>query len=113
MLRAILGSQNVWHGQPVWHAGLKVSDHCRFGSGRVLVCGDLAGSPLIAYHAVMEKERPAPPELEGLRWFLGRLESGELQLSQFGADVTQDEISVLKREIAHLETALARVAGTP
>jgi hypothetical protein len=49
-----------------------------------------------------------PAELAWLRQFLSRLESKELTLSRGRVDVTQDEISVLKREIAHLERILAR-----
>ena len=47
-------------------------------------------------------------ELTGLRQFLSKLESRELTLSRGRLDVTQDEISVLNREIAHLERILAR-----
>ena len=47
-------------------------------------------------------------ELDGLRRFLARLTSNELTLRRGLADVTQDEIGVLRREIAHLERVLAR-----
>jgi uncharacterized small protein (DUF1192 family) len=47
-------------------------------------------------------------ELAGLRQFLSRLMSKELTLSSGGVDVTQEEIGVLKREIARLERVLAR-----
>jgi len=55
----------------------------------------------------MDEPRPTD-ELAGLRLFLGKLESKELTLGRKGVDVTQDEIVVLKREIAHLEQILAR-----
>jgi hypothetical protein len=47
-------------------------------------------------------------ELDGLRRFLERMQSGELTLHVKGRDVTKDEIAVLKREIAHLERIVAR-----
>jgi hypothetical protein len=48
-------------------------------------------------------------ELVNLRRFLKRLEANEMTLRRGGVDVTQHEISVLKREIDHLEQILARV----
>jgi ribosomal protein L29 len=48
-------------------------------------------------------------ELTQLRAFLGRLESGELRLRRNHTDVTKQEISILKREIAYLETVLKRL----
>jgi hypothetical protein len=45
-------------------------------------------------------------ELAGLRAFLKRLENTELRLVRNGVDVSNDEIEVLKREIAHLEAVL-------
>ena len=47
-------------------------------------------------------------ELDGLRRFLERMQSGELTLHVKGRDATKDEIAVLKREIAHLERIVAR-----
>jgi hypothetical protein len=47
-------------------------------------------------------------ELDGLRRFLERMQSGELSLHVKGRDATKDEIAVLKREIAHLERIVAR-----
>lgn len=53
-------------------------------------------------------DQPPSDELTFLRNFLAMLESGEMSLSRRGNDVTADEISVLKREIAFLEKVLAR-----
>jgi hypothetical protein len=47
-------------------------------------------------------------ELDGLREFLNRLESKELAIGRGPLDVTQKQIDILKREIAHLEGILAR-----
>jgi polyhydroxyalkanoate synthesis regulator phasin len=47
-------------------------------------------------------------ELDGLREFLNRLESKELAIRRGPLDVTQKQIDILKREIAHLEGILAR-----
>jgi phage terminase Nu1 subunit (DNA packaging protein) len=47
-------------------------------------------------------------ELDGLREFLNRLESKELAIRRGPPDVTQKQIDILKREIAHLEGILAR-----
>jgi hypothetical protein len=55
----------------------------------------------------MAQYRPAE-ELAWLRQYLSRLESKELTLSRGGVDFTQEEISVLNREVAHLERILAR-----
>jgi hypothetical protein len=55
----------------------------------------------------MDKTRPID-ELAFLRGFLARLEAGELILSRSGVDVSQEEMAVLKREIAHLDRVLAR-----
>ena len=48
-------------------------------------------------------------ELAGLKSFLARLESGSMKLSEYGKDLTQKEIGVLKLEIKHLEDVLARL----
>jgi dihydroorotase len=48
-------------------------------------------------------------ELSHLRDFLRRLESGELVLKASGEDVTQQEIAVVRREMAFLEGVLARL----
>jgi polyhydroxyalkanoate synthesis regulator phasin len=55
----------------------------------------------------MDNSRPAD-ELDGLRRFLDRLESKELAIRRGPLDVSQKEIDILKREIAHLERILAR-----
>jgi hypothetical protein len=47
-------------------------------------------------------------ELDGLRRFLDRMQSGELTLLVKGRDATKDEMAVLKREIARLERIIAR-----
>jgi hypothetical protein len=47
-------------------------------------------------------------ELDGLRRFLDRTQSGELILLVKGRDATKDEMAVLKREIVHLERIIAR-----
>jgi polyhydroxyalkanoate synthesis regulator phasin len=47
-------------------------------------------------------------ELDGLREFLNRLESKEFAIRRGPLDVTQKQIDILKREIAHLERILAR-----
>ena len=52
-------------------------------------------------------------ELAWLRGFLNRLESKELRLTRSGVDVSQDEIEVLKREIAHLERVMGRQQQGP
>ena len=46
--------------------------------------------------------------MNGLREFLNRLESKELAIRRGPLDVTQKQIDILKREIAHLEGILAR-----
>jgi polyhydroxyalkanoate synthesis regulator phasin len=46
--------------------------------------------------------------MNGLREFLNRLESKELSIRRGPLDVTQKQIDILKREIAHLEGILAR-----
>jgi ribosomal protein L29 len=58
----------------------------------------------------MAEERPTAKELAGLRDFLRRLESGDLRLLSRNGTVDDGprEIEILKREIAHLETILAR-----
>jgi hypothetical protein len=48
-------------------------------------------------------------ELATFRDLLDRLETGELTLRRGNQDVSKHEISVLKREIAHLEKVLERV----
>ena len=55
----------------------------------------------------MDNSRPAD-ELDGLRRLLDRLESKELAIRRGPLDVSQKEIDILKREIAHLERILAR-----
>ena len=55
----------------------------------------------------MDDSHPAD-ELDGLRRFLDRLESKELAIRRGPLDVSQKEIDILKREIAHLEGILAR-----
>jgi hypothetical protein len=44
----------------------------------------------------------------GLRQFVSRLMSTELTLRRGGVDVTQEEIGLLKHDIAHLERVLTR-----
>ena len=56
-------------------------------------------------------DEPRLDALVGLRLFLEKLKSKELTLQRKGVDVTQDEIVVLKREIAYLERAIARLKG--
>ena len=58
----------------------------------------------------MAEERPTAKALAGLRDFLRRLETGELRLTSHHGTVDEapGEIAILKREIAHLETILAR-----
>jgi hypothetical protein len=48
-------------------------------------------------------------ELVELRSFVAKLDSREITLHRSKVDVTQQEADVLRREIAHLETVLARV----
>ena len=55
----------------------------------------------------MDDSHPAD-ELDGLRRFLDRLESKELAIRRGPLDVSQKEIDILKREIAHLERMRAR-----
>jgi hypothetical protein len=55
----------------------------------------------------MDDSRPAD-ELDGLRQFLNRLETRELAIRRGPLDVSQKQIDILKREIAHLERILAR-----
>ena len=55
----------------------------------------------------MDDSHPAD-ELDGLRRFLDRLESKELAIRRGPLDVTQKQIDILKREIAHLERILVR-----
>ena len=50
-------------------------------------------------------------ELKAVKDFLSRLESGEMRLIRSGKDVTQNEIAILRREIAFLEKILARLKG--
>ena len=52
---------------------------------------------------------PPADELATLRDFLNRIETGELALRRGDQDVSKQEISVLKREIARLEKVLERV----
>jgi len=56
----------------------------------------------------MNDSHPAD-ELKVLRDLLHRLESGELRLVRRHEDVTQTEISILKREIPFLEGVLSRL----
>jgi hypothetical protein len=55
----------------------------------------------------MDKPHPVD-ELKGLRQFLEGLESGKTIIRSGGKDVTRYEITILKREIAHLERIIAR-----
>ena len=50
-------------------------------------------------------------ELATLRDLLNRLETGVLTMRRNHEDVTQQEIGILKLEIAHLETILTRLKG--
>jgi hypothetical protein len=54
----------------------------------------------------LDELRPAD-ELVGLRRFLERLESAKTTLFRDNVDVTESEISILKREIANLERVFA------
>ncbi|WP_165828829.1 hypothetical protein [Caulobacter radicis] len=47
-------------------------------------------------------------ELAGLRQLAEALRNGSMILHKQGIDTTQETLAVLDREIAHLETALAR-----
>jgi hypothetical protein len=51
-------------------------------------------------------------DLREIRAFLARLESGQLQLRRSGKDVTQEEIAILKQEVAFLEKIIARPKKT-
>ncbi len=53
-------------------------------------------------------ESLAADELAGLRHFLKRLESGDMKLTINSVDSTQQEIDILKHEIARLERVMAR-----
>jgi exonuclease VII small subunit len=53
-------------------------------------------------------ESPAADELAGLRQFLKRLESGDMKLTVNGLDSTENEIDILKLEIARLERVISR-----
>src|SRR6516162_11533419 len=70
------------------------------------VCG-LVGYRPTTYHRFMDDPRPAD-ELDGLRQFLNRLETRELAIRRGPLDVSQKQIDILKREIAHLERILAQ-----
>jgi hypothetical protein len=48
-------------------------------------------------------------ELVGLRRFLERLESAQTTLFSDQVDVTENEISILSGEIAHLERVFANI----
>lgn len=53
-------------------------------------------------------ERQPAEELKSFRDFLARLESGELSLlSRSGQDVTQAELSILKRQLSFVDGVLA------
>jgi hypothetical protein len=56
----------------------------------------------------MDEFRPAD-ELVGLRRFLERLELAETTLLRNHVDITDSEISILKREIVHLERIFAKI----
>jgi hypothetical protein len=60
-----------------------------------------------AYHGLMDHPHP-DDELAGLRKFLKALETGDLTISRKGVDISQDEIVVIKRDIAFLEKIIAR-----
>ena len=53
------------------------------------------------YLGFMDDSRPTD-ELDGLRQFLNRLETRELTVRRGPLDVSQKQIDILKREIAHL-----------
>ena len=55
----------------------------------------------------MDDSRPAD-ELDGLRQFLNRLETRELAIRRGPLDVSQKQIDILKREIAHLESIISQ-----
>jgi len=48
-----------------------------------------------------------------LRDLLARMQDGRLKLTCAGVDVTRQEVMLLEREIAHLETALKRAKSRP
>ncbi len=48
-------------------------------------------------------------ELVGLHRFLERLESADTNVYRKNIDVTESEINILKREIAHLDRLLASI----
>ena len=50
---------------------------------------------------------PHKDELSELRGLLGALENREMTLKSGGVDVTEREIEILRREIAHIEETLA------
>jgi hypothetical protein len=53
-------------------------------------------------------ERQPQEELKSFREFVARLESGELKISsRKGDDVTQSEVSALKRHISFVDGVLA------
>lgn len=51
----------------------------------------------------------AADELAGLRRFLERLESEETAVFRNNIDVTESEISILRREIAYLDRVFAGI----
>ena len=63
---------------------------------------------MAASFLTMDELRPAD-ELVGLRRFLERLELVETTLQRNHVDVTDSEISILKREIVHLERIFAKI----
>lgn len=50
----------------------------------------------------------ASDELANLRRFLETLKSGTTTIRRNGKDVTAQEVEILEREIAHLESVLAQ-----
>jgi hypothetical protein len=54
---------------------------------------------------------PGSDALTGLRQLLCRLECRQMSVKQGGIDVTSQQISLLRREIAQLERILSRLSG--
>jgi vacuolar-type H+-ATPase subunit I/STV1 len=54
---------------------------------------------------------PGSDALTGLRQLLRRLECRQMSVKQGGIDVTSQQISLLRREIAQLERILSRLSG--
>jgi hypothetical protein len=79
---------------------------CAFGL--VMAVNLLVEQPAVALTWGMVTPPSATDELAGLRRFLKAFETNTT-IRRRGVDVTREEIDILKREIAHLESILARV----